>query len=185
MSANLPLSATQQQVLALIAAGESARAAAAKAGVHRHTVANWLRLPQFRDSLAGVQWELALALRDQVQALTAQAFQTIRDILADPLAPASVRLKAALAILDRSAAPLPPAPEIAPAELAPSPETVVQKCPTPIENEPLTSEFPNEANRAAGPKSGRNRTCPCGSGLKFKRCCLRKFDLHWAEASAA
>jgi uncharacterized protein YecA (UPF0149 family) len=26
--------------------------------------------------------------------------------------------------------------------------------------------------RRAGPKIGRNDPCPCGSGLKFKRCCL-------------
>jgi len=24
------------------------------------------------------------------------------------------------------------------------------------------------------PKVGRNDPCPCGSGLKFKQCCLRK-----------
>jgi len=24
------------------------------------------------------------------------------------------------------------------------------------------------------PKPGRNEICPCGSGLKFKRCCLNK-----------
>jgi SWIM/SEC-C metal-binding protein len=25
------------------------------------------------------------------------------------------------------------------------------------------------------PKVGRNDPCPCGSGLKFKKCCLRKY----------
>ncbi|HEY7321830.1 MAG TPA: SEC-C metal-binding domain-containing protein [Candidatus Binatia bacterium] len=24
------------------------------------------------------------------------------------------------------------------------------------------------------PKIGRNEPCPCGSGLKYKRCCLNK-----------
>ena len=24
------------------------------------------------------------------------------------------------------------------------------------------------------PKAGRNDPCPCGSGLKFKKCCLKK-----------
>lgn len=24
------------------------------------------------------------------------------------------------------------------------------------------------------PKTGRNKPCPCGSGLKFKNCCLNK-----------
>jgi len=26
----------------------------------------------------------------------------------------------------------------------------------------------------AGPKIGRNDPCPCGSGLKYKKCCLGK-----------
>ena len=40
---------------------------------------------------------------------------------------------------------------------------------------------PNKAIRdkpraptTANPKVGRNDPCPCGSGLKFKQCCLRK-----------
>lgn len=28
--------------------------------------------------------------------------------------------------------------------------------------------------RRVPPKVGRNEPCPCGSGEKFKRCCLRK-----------
>ena len=30
------------------------------------------------------------------------------------------------------------------------------------------------ATLTAKPKVGRNDPCPCGSGLKFKQCCLRK-----------
>lgn len=26
------------------------------------------------------------------------------------------------------------------------------------------------------PKVGRNDLCPCGSGLKFKKCCLHKYE---------
>lgn len=26
------------------------------------------------------------------------------------------------------------------------------------------------------PKVGRNDPCPCGSGLKFKKCCLHKYE---------
>ena len=40
---------------------------------------------------------------------------------------------------------------------------------------------PNKARRSkpraaltAKPKVGRNDPCPCGSGLKYKQCCLRK-----------
>lgn len=28
--------------------------------------------------------------------------------------------------------------------------------------------------RRRGPKVGRNKLCPCGSGEKFKRCCQRR-----------
>jgi len=28
----------------------------------------------------------------------------------------------------------------------------------------------------AEPRVGRNDPCPCGSGLKFKKCCLKKDD---------
>ncbi|MFN7671782.1 MAG: SEC-C metal-binding domain-containing protein [Planctomycetota bacterium] len=29
---------------------------------------------------------------------------------------------------------------------------------------------------AAQPKPGRNDLCPCGSGLKYKKCCAPAFD---------
>lgn len=48
------------------------------------------------------------------------------------------------------------APFLRPMELAP---TVTQKLRRP-------------ANRAAIGRVGRNEPCPCGSGLKFKKCCL-------------
>jgi hypothetical protein len=32
----------------------------------------------------------------------------------------------------------------------------------------------NEATPAANKKVSRNDPCPCGSGKKFKKCCLRK-----------
>jgi len=28
---------------------------------------------------------------------------------------------------------------------------------------------------------GRNAPCPCGSGLKYKRCCLGREDREWQE----
>ncbi|MFY9345685.1 MAG: SEC-C metal-binding domain-containing protein [Planctomycetota bacterium] len=32
------------------------------------------------------------------------------------------------------------------------------------------------AKPANAPKPGRNDTCPCGSGLKYKKCCAPAFD---------
>ena len=37
-------------------------------------------------------------------------------------------------------------------------------------------------------KTGRNAPCPCGSGLKFKKCCIGKQDQlfeKWFEADLA
>lgn len=34
------------------------------------------------------------------------------------------------------------------------------------------SEFPNPENHTRRAKIGRNETCPCGSGKKFKKCCI-------------
>ncbi len=33
---------------------------------------------------------------------------------------------------------------------------------------------PEATVRNAGERIGRNDPCPCGSGVKFKKCCLRK-----------
>jgi uncharacterized protein YecA (UPF0149 family) len=35
---------------------------------------------------------------------------------------------------------------------------------------------PAAGKPAAGPKPGRNDPCPCGSGIKYKKCCAPAFD---------
>ncbi len=60
-----------------------------------------------------------------------------------------------------AAAPPPPMP---PRRLAPAmPLGAMPKAPKP-------------ARPANAPKPGRNDTCPCGSGLKYKKCCAPAFD---------
>lgn len=49
-------------------------------------------------------------------------------------------------------------------------ETVFRK---PEENKELKAEQPAETIHV-GPKVGRNDPCPCGSGKKYKKCCLLK-----------
>jgi hypothetical protein len=71
-------------MLSLIAAGSTATAAAASAGIHRNTISNWLRgSPAFSQALACVHFRPGSAL--------ARTGRIAR--------PAAVRLKAALAIL--------------------------------------------------------------------------------------
>ncbi len=163
MSPDSPQNAAQQKVLALIAAGSTARAAAEAAGVHRNTVANWLRSSEYRDAMAEALYEKALAVRDHADSLAAEAYNVIRTMLTDPAVPAAVRLKAALGVIDRSSGHLPPLTDESLAEI---PENVHNNAQPPAENEELQSK-PNA-------QPGRNQACPCGSGVKFKHCCLGK-----------
>jgi hypothetical protein len=42
-----------------------------------------------------------------------------------------------------------------------------------IDIQPITEDEANELTRLFH-QIGRNQSCPCGSGVKFKRCCLRR-----------
>ena len=106
------LTPAQERVLALLAAGSTATAAARLAGIHRNTIGNWLRSSAFREALVEARRDQALAWREQTGALTSQAVGAIQAILADPQAPAAVRLQAALAMRGPQTA-RPPAPQLA------------------------------------------------------------------------
>ncbi|MFN7993304.1 MAG: SEC-C metal-binding domain-containing protein [Bryobacteraceae bacterium] len=169
MSSDQILTPQQQQVVNRIASGSTATAAAEAAGVHRNTVGNWLRLPAFRQALNDAHLAQSLYWREQAELLASDALQALKNLLQNPSVGDSVRLKAALAILDRASAPLPAPPEAPPERyieelhnLAQSsyPELVPPSVPQPF----VRSEA----------KTGRNEPCPCGSGVKFKRCCLGK-----------
>src|SRR5436309_14309514 len=96
------LTPAQETVICLISAGSTIVAAAEAAGVHRNTILNWRRSSaHFRAALCSAREEKVLFWRDQNEQLAAAAIDALRSILADPKAPASVRLKAALAVLDR------------------------------------------------------------------------------------
>jgi len=173
------LSASQQQVLALIATGSTAPAAAAAAGVHRNTISNWLRLPAFHQAFLQAEFDRAVAFREQAAAMAPDAYAAVRTLLADPATPAGVRLKAALAIIDRANAPLPDPPRASAAEILENVHSFAQSAP-PDDAQPAPvakSEAPSAPPYPPpSPKIGRNEPCPCGSGMKFKRCCLGKPD---------
>src|SRR5579871_3614430 len=178
MSPDPSLTAAQEQVLALISAGATATAAAQKAGVHRNTIAAWLRAPEFRRALDRARAAKALLFRDQAESLAAEALAAIRAMITDPAVPAPLRLKAAIAMLDRAVEPIAPsddpAPEIrasvhknAQSDAAPPPAEPSPQAPSRPQNPP-----PSPALRLSRPPAGRNDPCPCGSGVKFKRCCI-------------
>jgi hypothetical protein len=91
--------------------------------------------------------------------LTRLALTNIQQILADTEASPSVRPKAALAVLKQDWE-LPNSTEF---------DTNSQ------ESDPLRNELPPESPAPEQPvrseKIGRNDPCPCGSRLKYKRCC--------------
>jgi transposase len=152
---NSTLSASQSQVIAALAAGRSIAAAAREAGVHRSTIHLWVNnQPPFAEALADAQQETRDHLDQQTRDLSAKAFDTIRQILDDPKASPSVRLRAALAVLERKREWfIPLSTEIRTAEAGPEPEP--------------------EPQVDSAPGIPRNSSCPCGSGLKHKRCCGR------------
>jgi transposase-like protein len=163
------LSAQQIQVIDALSNGVSMTDAAAQAGVHRNTITNWRRnhLP-FQYALADAQYDRALLFRERSEALVDQAYATLEALLADPKTPPSVRLKAALFLIEKASVPPPQKPqvmlEVKKIQVAPQPETDVHN----LHNSAQTPY------RRESPKIGRNEPCPCNSGKKYKQCCLNK-----------
>lgn len=168
MSNDTILTPAQCRVLAELSAGATIAAAAAEAGIHRNTVYNWLGLPAFRQTLKCAEYENAMSHREQARALVADAYLAIREMLFDSKTPPGVRLKAALAIITHAAAPLPDLPD------DPSGPSSPTETPFKVHNSAQSHPEDSQFNRVAQPKIGRNQPCPCGSGRKFKYCCLGK-----------
>src|SRR5213079_273365 len=102
------LSPAQAQVIKSLARGQTVTAAAEDAGVHRTTVHHWLRSePAFKAAAETARTEYADELNDGLRELAARAVHTLHDLLQDISTPPAVRLKTALAILQRPHAPNP------------------------------------------------------------------------------
>ncbi len=151
------LSPIQVQVIAALAEGRSVVRTAAAVGIHRSTIHNGARTSkEFRDAVNQARDHFFECVNDQLNELSTAALDTLRQLLTSPDTPPSLRLHAALAVLERPGhrdpgwqVPLPvgrvmePRPELA------VPESVPQ-VPVP---------------------APRNAQCPCGSGIKYKYCC--------------
>src|ERR1035438_2255897 len=144
---NSTLSSVQIDAVSLLAAGISIVSTAKNAGVHRATVHNWLKLPEFSAALQEARRDYVAFMNNQLREIAELAIDTIRQTLTDPEISPAVKLRAAIAVLDR---PLFPKP------IAPLPE----------EAEDLPAVQP-----APSVEIARNAPCPCGSGNKYKRCC--------------
>ncbi len=112
MLLNSELTAQQQQILVLLAQGKTINAAADAANIHRNTIANWRRSSEaFRNQWHNMQYEQAMHWRDQLQSIAQVAVDAILKTLTDEKTPPSVRLRAAIAVLDKVTAVAPPQPE--------------------------------------------------------------------------
>src|SRR5579872_206335 len=111
--ADFGLSAQQIQVIDALTSGATMTAAAAAAGIHRNTIPNWRRNhTPFSLAYAHAQYDRALLFRERAQDLVDQAFQTIQDLLTSPDTPPSVRLRAALAIVQIATTPPDPKKDV-------------------------------------------------------------------------
>jgi hypothetical protein len=190
------LNPPQLHVIDAVSNGASLTDAAAQAGIHPNTLSQWRRnSPDFREALAITRYDRALLYRDRAVELADLAFETLRHVLTDPKSSPSTRLRAALYIIDKVSTPpkfeneepanlddmLATMKETAETHSAQQQPADAQNCTT-VHNdaqpEPVSQMHnfaqPPEPYRRPEPKIGRNDPCPCGSGKKYKICCLGK-----------
>src|SRR5258708_4862636 len=133
------------------------------------TIHHWIRnQPQFKAAVQTAQSEYAAEVNDSIHELAAHALLTLHDLLRDPATPHAVRLKTALAILQRPHAPNPGWNLPGPVELEPT-ETNRDATPIIVATEPAAP--PTQQPAPALAPIARCPLCPCGSGRKYKRCC--------------
>jgi uncharacterized protein YecA (UPF0149 family) len=149
------LSPVQVQVVAALASGQTVSAAAEAAGIHRTTIHNWQKSDAtFQSAVREAHDEVMAAFHDGLRELSTLALNTIRQILTDSSVPAAVKLKAALAVLH---------PQL-------PPRTTQRELPVAKESAPVAAQ-PAKSIGEFQAMIARSAPCPCGSGLKFKRCC--------------
>jgi uncharacterized protein YchJ len=165
------LTSQQFTVICALSNGATAAGAAEQAGVHRNTIANWRRntLP-FQYALAHAQYDRALLFREKSEALADLAILQIVSTPPEPKKQVTLEIEKIKVVdnpepqvLDHQRnlhndAQSEPASEVTAGASAATPQPVHNSAQAPIRRE--------------HPKIGRNEVCPCGSGKKYKRCCV-------------
>ena len=96
------LSADQTKAALTLAYGGTVSAAADAIGVHRSSIYNWFKSdPNFKQAVEEICRDRNERLIDQMRELESLALARLRRLLEDDSVPASVQLRAALAILNR------------------------------------------------------------------------------------
>jgi AcrR family transcriptional regulator len=172
------LSPVQAQVIAALAQGRTATDSARDAGIHRTTIHHWFRTePQFKTAFQEAQREYVETLQDGMRDLAARAVETLRNLLDDPNTPPAVRLRTALAILQRPHFPQPGwhLPERIESPREQQVIDGVKEIKADYDAMRMTQAL--QANPVGQvpdlpkPPIARCAPCPCGSGNKYKRCC--------------
>lgn len=183
----MDLTPLQMSVASALASGHSISTASRQTGAGRTTIYTWLKdVPSFSKACHEAKQWCIDSLRDQLHDLTRKALDTIEAILEDPKTSASLRLRAALAVLHRAQWNVPeqirtPEQENIDKALALAEASYRQ---SKLAQTALTQSAIDQAVQAAHqanavsdktehspPKVGRNAPCPCRSGKKYKHCC--------------
>ena len=177
---NATLSPAKAQVIAALAQGRTITGAAHEAGIHRTTIHHWFRTePIFETAVQEAQREYVETLQDGMRDLAARAVETLRNLLDDPKTPPAVRLRTALAILQRPHFPAQGWHLPERIETAREQEVIHQLTEIEADYRAMRMTEAMQANAkqkeeepppAAAPIA-RCAPCPCGSGNKYKRCC--------------
>jgi transposase-like protein len=171
------LSPVQAQVALSLASGASITQAALAAGVGRTTIYEWRKnIPEFSAAVEQAAYDYTESVRDQLRTVSAKALTTLEQILDDPAASPSVRLRAALAVLNRPRFPKGdwalPGRACTPEDLEEAEEESIDDFRTFPNTSEQESDFSTPVPTRHVDKVGRNEPCPCGSGQKYKKCCL-------------
>ena len=97
---NAFISGKQQRAILALLSTKNVAEAAARAKVGKRTLWRWLGDPMFRASLAGAEADMLDAATRRLLQLQEGAIETVQAIMQDGEANASVRLRAAQAVLD-------------------------------------------------------------------------------------
>ncbi len=169
----MALTTTQLEVIKALVTGSTIKDAAEAAGVHRSTVHDWTRVHhEFRAALDAARHHYSQMVEDELRSLAAASTAFIRKCIEDETMPASIRLRAALAVVKSVAANAPARRERDFNDLV---EAAVHAADRQVAldralSEPPQSE-PTSPVVSAPAAIPRSAPCPCGSGAKYKRCC--------------
>ena len=148
--------------------------------MHRTTIHHWCRtIPQFREALESARQSRIDIVRDQMNELAPPSLAILKHTIEDESLPLALRIRTALAILKFVTTPEKVnTPKDAAAEMLMDAAYSAGHragCELAAESEPAIHHNSSLSSNCESDESQtpRNAPCPCGSKLKYKRCCGR------------